>query len=123
MNIKVIGLKKNDKHRTNDLIDSDLSVIELDRTSNVFHFLTRMQDEVHRFTINYHRQLRSKGSIGSILDDIDGIGPTRKKALIKKFGSVLKMQNASIEELIEIIPQDVAENLKKYLDEKYKDKN
>ena len=123
MNIKVIGLKKNDKHRTNDLIDSDLSVIELDRTSNVFHFLTRMQDEVHRFTINYHRQLRSKGSIGSILDDIDGIGPTRKKTLIKKFGSVLKMQNASIEELMEIIPQDVAENLKKYLDEKYKDKN
>ncbi len=123
MNIKIVGLKKNDKHRTNDLVDSDLNVIELDRTSNVFHYLTRMQDEVHRFTINYHRQLRSKGSIGSILDDIEGIGPTRKKALIKKFGSVLKMQNASIEELASVIPQEVAENLKKYLEEKYKDKN
>jgi len=119
LNIKVVGLKKNDKHRTNDLVDSDLSIIPLDRMSNVFHYLTRMQDEVHRFTINYHRQLRSKGSIGSILDDIEGIGTTRKKALIKKFGSVLKMKEATIDELSEVIPKDVAENLKKYLDEKY----
>ena len=73
-NIKVIGLKKNDKHMTNDLINSDYTVIPLDKTSNVFHYLTRMQDEVHRFTINYHRQLRSKGSISSILDNINGIG-------------------------------------------------
>ena len=120
LNIKVVGLKKNDKHRTNDLIDSDLSSIPLDRTSNVFHYLTRMQDEVHRFTITYHRQLRSKGSIGSILDDIDGIGSVRKKALIKRFGSVLKMQQASLIELDEILPHEVSVNLKKYLDEKYK---
>ena len=119
LNIKVVGLKKNDKHRTNDLLNSDLSVIPLDRTSNVFHYLTRMQDEVHRFTINYHRQLRSKGSIGSILDDIEGIGSSRKKALIKKFGSVLKMQQASLEELESVVPSDVAINLKKYLEEKY----
>ena len=119
LDIKVVGLKKNDKHRTNDLLNSDLSVIELDRTSNVFHYLTRMQDEVHRFTINYHRQLRSKGSIGSVLDDIEGIGSARKKALIKKFGSVLKMQQASLEELESILPSDVAINLKKYLDDKY----
>ena len=78
-----------------------------------------MQDEVHRFTINYHRQLRSKGSIGSILDDIEGIGSSRKKALIKKFGSVLKMQQASLEELESVVPSDVAINLKKYLEEKY----
>ena len=120
LNIKVVGLKKNDKHRTNDLIDSDLSSIPLDRTSNVFHYLTRMQDEVHRFTITYHRQLRSKGSISSILDDIDGIGSVRKKALIKRFGSVLKMQQASLVELDEILPHEVSVNLKKYLDEKYK---
>ena len=120
LNIKVVGLKKNDKHRTNDLIDSDLSSIPLDRTSNVFHYLTRMQDEVHRFTITYHRQLRSKGSISSILDDIDGIGSVRKKALIKRFGSVLKMQQASLIELDEILPHEVSVNLKKYLDEKYK---
>ena len=122
-NIKVVGLKKNDKHRTNDLIDSDLSVITLDRMSNVFHYLTRMQDEVHRFTINYHRQIRSKGSISSVLDDIEGIGTSRKKALIKKFGSISKMRNASIEELSEILPEKVAGELKKYLEEKENSKN
>ena len=114
--IKVVGLKKNDKHMTNDLIDSDYNVIELDRTSNVFHYLTRMQDEVHRFTINYHRQLRSKGSIASILDEIEGIGNVRKKELIKRFGSVTKMKEASIEELREIIPEGVAIELKKFLE-------
>lgn len=118
LDIKVVGLKKNDKHRTNDLISSDLSVINIDRMSNVFHYLTRMQDEVHRFTITYHRTLRSKGSISSILDDIEGIGPSRKKALIKKFGSVTKMRNAEMEELCEILPQNVAEELKAYLEEK-----
>ena len=118
LNICVVGLRKNDKHRTNDLIYSDFSVINIDRMSNVFHYLTRMQDEVHRFTITYHRTLRSKGSISSILDDIDGIGSARKKALIKKFGSVTKMKNASIEELSEIIPKEVATQLKKYLEEK-----
>ncbi len=118
-NIRVVGLKKNDKHRTNDLIDSDLSTIEIDRMSNVFHYLTRMQDEVHRFTINYHRQLRSKGSIGSILDDIDGIGNKRKKELIKKFGSVKNMKEASIKELETILPSSVAFELHKYLEEKF----
>ncbi|MDE5888750.1 MAG: excinuclease ABC subunit C, partial [Bacilli bacterium] len=118
LDIKVVGLKKNDKHRTNDLISSDLSVINIDRMSNVFHYLTRMQDEVHRFTITYHRTLRSKGSISSILDDIDGIGPSRKKALIKKFGSVAKIRDAEISELCEILPQSVAEELKTYLEEK-----
>lgn len=121
LKIKVVGLKKNDKHRTNDLIDSDLSVINIDRMSNVFHYLTRMQDEVHRFTINYHRTLRSKGSISSLLDDIDGIGPARKKQLIKEFGSVSKMREASVEELSKIIPLQVAKELKEYLDSKYKE--
>lgn len=121
-NIRIVGLKKNDKHRTNELIDTDLTPIPLDRTSNVFHYLTRMQDEVHRFTINYHRTLRSKGSIGSILDNINGIGTSRKKALIKKFGSVSKMQEASIEELNEILPLNVATELKNYLIEREKNK-
>ncbi len=115
-NIRVVGLKKNDKHMTNDLVDDDYSIIPLDRTSNVFHYLTRMQDEVHRFTINYHRQLRSKGSIASILDEIEGIGNVRKKELIKKFGSVTKMKEASIEELKEIVPEGVAIELKKFLE-------
>lgn len=120
LDIKVVGLKKNDKHRTNDLISSDLSVINIDRMSNVFHYLTRIQDEVHRFTITYHRTLRSKGSISSILDDIDGIGSVRKKALIKKFGSVSKMSEASVTELAEVLPLPVAEELKNYLAEKNK---
>jgi excinuclease ABC subunit C len=121
LNIKVVGLKKNDKHRTNDLIDSDLNVITLDRMSNVFHFLTRMQDEVHRFTITYHRTLRSKGSISSLLDEIEGIGTVRKKALIKKFGSVAKIREASVEEISEVIPENVAFELKKFLESKDKE--
>lgn len=120
LDIMVVGLKKNDKHRTNDLISSDLSVINIDRMSNVFHYLTRMQDEVHRFTINYHRTLRSKGSISSVLDDIEGIGPARKKQLIKKFGSVAKMKEADITELTEMLPEKVALELKEYLDSKYR---
>ena len=101
---------------TNDLIDGDtLEEIPLVKTSNVFHYLTRMQDEVHRFTINYHRQIRSKGSISSVLDNIDGIGEKRKKELIKKFGSVAKMKEAPTEELEKIIPKNIADNLKEYL--------
>ena len=123
LKIKVVGLKKNDHHRTNDLLDTDLSVIELDRTSNVFHYLTRMQDEVHRFTINYHRTLRSKGSISSVLDEIEGIGAVRKKALIKKFGSVFCLKNASLEELEEILPEQVALNLHEFLIQKDEYKN
>ncbi len=114
--IKVCGLKKNDKHRTNDLVDGDtLEVVPIPKNSNVFHYLTKMQDEVHRYTINYHRQIRSKGAISSVLDDIDGIGPKRKNELIKKFGSVKKMEQASLEELQTILPPDVAQSLKSYL--------
>lgn len=116
LNIRVCGLRKNDKHRTNDLIDSNgYKVIELDRTSPVFHYLTRMQDEVHRYTISYHRTIRSKGAISSVLDNIEGIGSKRKKELIKTFGSVSKIRNASIEELAKIIPENIAINLKDYL--------
>lgn len=114
--IKVCGMVKNDKHRTNELLDGDtLETIPIDRMSNVFHYLTRIQDEVHRYTINYHRTLRSKGSISSILDNIEGIGTVRKKELIKKFGSVKKMGEASVEELAEIVPLNVAVNIHKYL--------
>ncbi len=116
LDIKICGLRKNDKHMTNDLIDGDtLEEIPLVKTSNVFHYLTRMQDEVHRFTINYHCQIRSKGSISSVLDNIDGIGEKRKKELIKKFGSVAKMKEAPTEELEKIIPKNIADYLKEYL--------
>ena len=117
LGIKVCGLVKNDKHRTNDLLDGDtLEIYDIDRTSNLFHYLTRMQDEVHRYTINYHRQIRSKGSISSILNNIPGIGNKRSKDLIKRFGSVKMMKEASLGELCEIIPEDIAKLLINYLE-------
>ncbi len=115
INIPICGLVKNNKHRTSDLMNSDYEIIKLDRTSNVFHLLTRMQDEVHNFTINYHKQIRSKGMIESILDNIEGIGSVRKKKLLKKYGSIKKINSQSIEELSKIIPKEVAINLKNIL--------
>lgn len=116
LNIKVCGLKKNDKHRTNDLVDGDsLKIIDIPKDSPVFHYLTRMQDEVHRFTINYHRTIRSKGSIASVLDNIEGIGEKRKKELIKAFGSVKAMEEASLEVLQKYVPEKVAKTLQNYL--------
>lgn len=124
LNIKVCGLKKDNHHKTSELIDGDtLEVIDLSKNTDVFHYLTRIQDEVHRFTITYHKTLRDKGTIASLLDNIDGIGNVRKKELIKKYGSIKKMSEASIEELSEIIPENVAINLHKYLKERSENKN
>ena len=124
LNIKVCGLKKDNHHKTSELVDGDtLEVIDLSRYTDVFHYLTRIQDEVHRFTITYHKTLRDKGTIASLLDNIDGIGKVRKKELIKKYGSIKKMSEASIEELSEIIPENVAINLHKYLKERSENKN
>ena len=120
LDIKVIGLKKDDKHKTSIIVNSDLTTIPLDITSNVFLYLTRMQDEVHRFAISYHRQIRSKGSIASVLDNVSGIGPKRKKDLIKKYGSIKKMSEASLEELTKIIPENNAIILYNYLKERNK---
>lgn len=123
LSIRVCGLRKNDKHRTNDLIDSvGYKTVEIDKSSPVFHYLTRMQDEVHRYTISYHRTIRSKGAISSVLDNIEGIGAKRKKELIKTFGSISKIENASIEELSKIIPEATAIRLQEYLKEKDKEK-
>lgn len=115
LNIKLVGLKKNNKHRTDDLVDENQEIIPIDKTSNLFHYLTRIQDEVHRFTINYHRQIRSKGSIQSVLDNIEGLGEKRRKALIKKFGSLKGIKAATQEELADIIPENIAIRLKEYL--------
>ena len=115
LNIPVIGLKKDNKHRTNAIVTSDNIEIPVDHKSDVFFYLERMQDEVHNFTINYHKQLRSKGAIGSILDNIEGIGSKRKKELLKKYKTINKMKEASVEELSKIIPSKVANNLKEAL--------
>ena len=118
LNIPTVGLKKNDKHNTSELIGlNPIQIIPIDKRSSLFLLLTRMQDEVHNFTINYHRKIRSKGSLSSILDNIDGIGEVRKKKLLKKYKTISKMKDASIEELTEILPEELACNFKKIISE------
>lgn len=114
LNIPVLGLKKNDKHQTDTLIYLGRE-ISIDKTSDLFHLLTRMQDEVHEYTINYHRTIRSKGNISSVLSNIEGIGEVRKKELIKKYGSIKRMKELSIEELSKTLPENVATKLYEYL--------
>ena len=115
LDIKIIGLKKDDKHRTSSLISSDLKEIPIDKHSNLFIFLSKIQEEVHNYAINYHRQIKSKGTLASVLDMVDGIGPKRRKQLLKKFESLKKMKEASLEELEEVVNHDVALNLYNYL--------
>lgn len=117
LNIKVIGVKKDNHHSPESIVDGDTyEIIKIDKSSNVFRLLSRIDEEVHRFTINYHKEIRSKGSISSVLDNINGLGDKRKKALIKKYGSVTKMKEATTYELSEIIPFKVAEELHEYLE-------
>ena len=115
LDIKIIGLKKNDKHRTSSLIDEELNEIPLDRHSNLFIFLSKIQEEVHNYAINYHRSIKSKGTLSSLLDMVEGIGEVRKKDLLRKFGSLKKMKEASLEELEQVLNKDVANNLYNYL--------
>lgn len=98
LEIPVCGMVKDDSHRTRGLYYQDRE-IPISHTSEGFQLITRIQDEVHRFAIEYHRLLRSKGQIHSILDDIKGIGPTRRKALMKYFKSIEAIREASLEEL------------------------
>ena len=114
MNIPVAGLKKDDRHSTNMLITSDREIV-LDKKSNLFLLLTRMQDEVHNYTISYHKNLRSKGALASILDNIPGVGEVRRNKLLKKYKTIDNMKNASIEELSEILPSEIAKEFKEYL--------
>ena len=112
--------KKDDHHATSKLLAFDpIEEIDIDKKSNLFYLLERMQDEVHNFTINYHRQIRSKGSLSSVLDNIEGIGEKRKKELLKKYRSINKMKEVSIDELDNILPHNVSINLKVFL-ENYK---
>lgn len=117
MHIPICGLVKDDKHRTNHLLNEDLELIEIDSHSDLFLYLSKIQEEVHRFAISYHRNIRSKGLLQSSLDMVPGIGEKRKKELIKHFGSFKKMQEASLDELVDILPRDVAENLYNFLSE------
>lgn len=109
--IKIMGLVKNDKHSTNALMDTDGNIIEIDKNGPLFFLLTRMQDEVHRVAITYHKKLRSKAQTKSILDDIEGIGPKRKKLLLKEFGGITKLKEATIEDIAKVVPKEAAQNV------------
>lgn len=113
IDIPVAGMAKNDKHKTNELLfGNELKVVPLERNSPEFFLLQRIQDEVHRFAITFHRQLRSKNSFASRLDEIEGLGPKRKKMLLKEFKSLKNIIAASIEDLQEIgLPKNVAQNV------------
>ena len=118
LNIPVVGLKKDSHHATSKLLAfNPLEEIDIDKRSNLFYLLERMQDEVHNFTINYHRQIRSKGSLASLLDNIDGIGEVRKNELLKKYKTITKLKSLNIEQLDEVLPHQVSLNLKKFLDD------
>lgn len=114
LDIPVLGLKKNEKHSTTSLISQDKEYF-IDKTSDVFHYLTRMQDEVHRYTITYHKEIRSKGSLSSILDNVPGVGDKRKKMLLKKYKTISELKTLKLEELEEILPSNVAKELYDFL--------
>ena len=115
LNIRVIGLVKNDKHKTSSIIDEEGRVLNVKSDSNLFLFFSKIQEEVHRFAITYHRNIKAKGALSSVLDMVPGIGEVRKKELLKKFGSSKKMKEATVEELSEVVSRDVAVILFDYL--------
>ena len=117
LDIPIAGLQKNDKHQTHELLFGDpLQVIELSRTSQEFFLLQRIQDEVHRFAITFHRQLRSKNSFSSQLDGIEGLGPKRKQLLMKHFKSLTKIKEATVDEIVTVgVPRSVAKAVQEKL--------
>ena len=103
LHIPVCGMVKDDNHRTRGLYYENVEV-PIDRHSEGFRLITRIQDEAHRFAIEYHRSLRGKGQVKSVLDDIPGIGPARRKALMRQFKDIEAIRSASVE-MLEETPQ------------------
>ena len=99
--VPVCGMVKDDKHRTRGIYFHNIE-LPVDRDSEAFRLVTRIQDEAHRFAIEYHRSLRSKEQVHSVLDDIPGIGPARRKALMKSFQTLEDIKSATEEELAEV---------------------
>lgn len=118
LDIPIAGLQKNDKHQTHELLfGNPLEVVELPSNSQEFFLLQRIQDEVHRFAITFHRQLRGKNSFSSKLDGIAGLGPKRKQLLMKHFRSLPNIQKANIDDIVNCgIPRAVAQEVKERLD-------
>ncbi len=124
LDIPIAGLQKNDKHQTHELLfGAPLEVIDLPRNSQEFFLLQRVQDEVHRFAITFHRQVRSKNSFSSKLDGIPSLGPKRKQLLLKHFKSLTKIQQADVDDIVNCgVPRNVAQDLKARLTEMEKEK-
>lgn len=118
LNIKVVGLKKDDKHKTAQLVDEDNNLFAITKQSNLFLYLTAIQDEVHRYTINFHRQLRQQKIKYSILDEVKGLGPKRKQLLLKKYANLEQIKQAEFAELVKIIPAPVVKELMALLNNK-----
>ena len=115
LNIPIAGLAKNDRHRTNELLFGfPPVVVGMSTTSELFHILTQIQDEVHRFAISFHRDKRSKRALHSELDDIKGIGAKTKEALLEKYKTIKNIKAADKEELISIIGKSKADILLNY---------
>lgn len=119
--IKIMGLVKDDRHTTNALMDTDGQTFDIAKDSSLFFLLTRMQDEVHRVAVSYHRKLRSKAETRSILDEVEGIGPKRKRKLLREFGNFTNLKNASEEDIAKYVPKDVAHNVYEALQTKKKE--
>jgi len=119
LDIPLSGLIKDEKHRTSQLmIGNPLELVPLDSRSQEFYLLQRIQDEVHRFAITFHRQLRGKNAVHSQLDDIPGVGEKRRKQLLRHFGSLKKIKEATAEEIMEAgMPKGVAEGIVRKLQE------
>ena len=115
LHIPIIGLVKDDNHRTSYIMNDKYEILDVPKDSNLFLFFTRIQDEVHRYAITYHRNIKAKGLLSSVLDVVPGVGEVRKKELLKRFGSLKKLKEASVEELSEVVNKDVAETLANYL--------
>ena len=105
LEIRVCGMQKNDKHRITSLIDENNNIINIEKNS----------DLLHRFAISFHKEIRSKGNLSSLLDEVPLIGNKRKKELLKKFKSLDGIKNASDEELLKIIPKNALDNLKRII--------
>ena len=116
LSIPVCGMVKDDNHRTRGLYYHN-EEIPIDRHGEGFKLITRIQDEAHRFAIEYHRRLRSKSQVHSVLDDIDGIGPARRKALMRQFQSLERIKNATLDEMAatESMNQAAAEKVYNFL--------
>ena len=111
MDITIVGLGKDDHHNTSYMMDSDYEIVSIKRDSNLFFFLTNMQDEVHRFAITYHKKLRQKAMYKSVLDDVRGLGPKTRVKLLRKYKTIANLRTLSLEELQTVLNKNTAEEL------------